>query len=75
MAPTAPGNIFSGAAHPMSHPWKLVFRGGSQHGPPLKCLLVFLNDHRIIRKHTEDTVVALHLESIQGIGISQGTEV
>ena len=29
-----------------------------------KCLLVFLNVHRIIRKRTEDTVVALHPESI-----------
>ena len=27
-----------------------------------KCLLVFLNVHRIIRKRTEDTVVALHPE-------------
>ena len=35
-----------------------------------KCLLVFLNDHRVIRKRTEDTVVALHPESIQGIEIS-----
>ena len=40
-----------------------------------KCLLVFLNVHRIIRKRTEDTVVALHPESIQGIEISQGTDV
>ena len=40
-----------------------------------KCLLVFLNDHRVIRKRTEDTVVALHPESIQGIEISQGTDV
>ena len=36
-----------------------------------KCLLVFLNDHRVIHKRTEDTVVALHPESIQGIVISQ----
>jgi len=28
-----------------------------------------------IRKRTEDTIVALHPESIQGIVISQGTEV
>ena len=40
-----------------------------------KCLLVFLNDHKVIRKRTENTVVALHPESIQGIIISQGTEV
>ena len=40
-----------------------------------KCLLVFLNVHRIIRKRTEDTVVALHPENIQGIVISQGTDV
>ena len=40
-----------------------------------KCLLVFLNDHRVIRKRTEDTVVALHPESIQGIEISQGMDV
>ena len=40
-----------------------------------KYLLVFLNVHRIIRKRTEDTIVALHPESIQGIEISQGTEV
>ena len=33
-------------------------------------VLVFLNDHRVIRKRTEDTVVALHPESIQGIEIS-----
>ena len=38
-------------------------------------LLVFLNDHRIIRKRTEDTIIALHPESIQGIVISQETEV
>ena len=35
-----------------------------------ECLLVFLNNHRLIRKRTEDTVVALHPESIQGIEIS-----
>ena len=40
-----------------------------------KCLLVFLNDHIVIRKRTEDTIVALHPESIQGIEISQGTDV
>jgi len=40
-----------------------------------KCFLVFINDHRIIRKRTEDTVVALHPESIQGIEISQGMDV
>ena len=40
-----------------------------------KCLLVFLNDHRAIRKRTEDTVVALHPVSIQGIEISQGMDV
>ena len=40
-----------------------------------KCLLVFLNDHRLIRKRMEDTVVALHPESIQGIEISQGMDV
>ena len=33
-------------------------------------VLVFLNVHRVIRKRTEDTVVALHPESIQGIEIS-----
>ena len=33
-------------------------------------VLVFLNDHRVIRKRTEDTIVALHPESIQGIEIS-----
>ena len=38
-------------------------------------LFVFLNDHRVIRKRTEDTVVALHPESIQGIEISLGTDV
>ena len=38
-------------------------------------MLVFLNIHRVIRKRTEDTVVALHPESIQGIEISQGTDV
>ena len=27
-----------------------------------KCLLVFLNVHKIIRKRTEDTIVALHPE-------------
>ena len=37
--------------------------------------LVFLNDHIVIRKRTEDTIVALHPESIQGIEISQGTDV
>ena len=40
-----------------------------------KCLLVFLNDHRVIRKRTEDTVVVLYPESIQGIEISQGMDV
>ena len=40
-----------------------------------KCLLVFLNDHRVIRKRTEDTVVALYPESIQGIEISWGMDV
>ena len=40
-----------------------------------KCSLVFLNIHKIIRKRTDDTVVALHPESIQGIEISQGTDV
>ena len=40
-----------------------------------KCLLVFLNIHKIIRKCTKDTVVALHPESIQGIEISQGMDV
>ena len=34
----------------------------------------FLTFTERIRKRTEDTVVALHLESIQGIKISQGTE-
>ena len=38
-------------------------------------VFVFLNVHRIIRKRMEDTVVALHPESIQGIVFSQGTEV
>ena len=40
-----------------------------------KCSLVFLNIHKIIRKRTDDTVVALHPESIQGIVFPQGTDV
>ena len=36
----------------------------------LSLLLIFLNDHRVIRKRMEDTIVALHPESIQGIEIS-----
>ena len=38
-------------------------------------VLVFLKVHRVIRKRTEDTIVALHPESIQGIVFSQGTDV
>ena len=40
-----------------------------------RSLLVFLKVYRIIRKRTKDTIVALHPESIQGIEISQGTDV
>ena len=55
----------------------LEFKLGCYTGGPigLSPKLVFLNDHRVIRKHTKDIVVALHPESIQGIEISQGTDV
>ena len=40
MAPTAPGNPFSGVAHPVSHPWKWFFQGRLKSSPALENLFI-----------------------------------
>ena len=53
--------------------WKFIpFSGWLKlvHTQTYAYVLVFLIDHRVIRKRTEDTIVALHPETIQGIEIS-----